>query len=439
MKRRNFIKSFGALGFLSLFAQNAFAKKLGEFDTLDAALKSLGFNPDVSGNAYFAAVGDPHLNCKKDENTVLFKKISDELKSMKTAPAFLAVLGDIISNGTKCFADISKNHKQALKEIDIFNECAEYLKPIPAKLVFGNHDTVSPDDFENEVFKKKMPKQKTYYAFDLGKLRCIVLNGHHCAILGKKQFEWLKGEIRQAGERNIAIFIHQPMGSIATESDASRELRGLLDSCKGDVKIICGHIHVNRQELLETPNGKKVAQFALEAPRHNKAPVYWLFCVEDGKIAKAVFRNKDGKFETFDFDLPAKKWETPFEGLGVKASFNPLSPEYSEISVKGWFNSAKCIYFYFYLKEIEFRLDLSKIGKYSQAILMAVNLDGKRGETQFNVSADGKDWFALKPAGREKQFYHVFNLPEKIKNSPVLHFKFATGNVGAIFGGVAVR
>lgn len=70
---------------------------------------------------------------------------------------------------------------------------------------------------------------------------------------------------------------------------------------------------------------------------------------------------------------------------------------------------------------------------------MAVNLDGKRGETQFNVSADGKDWFALKPAGREKQFYHVFNLPEKIKNSPVLHFKFATGNVGAIFGGVAVR
>ena len=102
MKRRNFIKSVGALGFLSLFAQNAFAKKLGEFDTLDAALKSLGFNPDVSGNAYFAAVGDPHFNCEKDENTVLFKKISDELKSMKTAPAFLAMLGDIISNGTKC-------------------------------------------------------------------------------------------------------------------------------------------------------------------------------------------------------------------------------------------------------------------------------------------------------------------------------------------------
>ena len=439
MRRRTFLGNvLTALGLCPFAARDAFAKKTGEFKTAFKAFSTAGFDPLSKDNAYFAVVGDPHFNADSGENTALFKKIADELKSMNPQPAFCLLAGDLISNGNACFASVSKNHKKAFAEIGILRECIDYLKPVEAQLVLGNHDTAAPGDFENVIFKKAMPGLKPYRSFWLGKLFCIVLNGGHTALLGEEQREWLKSELSSAGKSETAIFIHQPMGNIATEYEASRDLREILDARDAETKIICGHIHINRLTVLETPNGKKIPQLAAEAPRHNRAPVYWLFCVSDGKIKNAVFRNKGGSFEVFDFNLPPEKWKVPFEGINAKAAFNPLSKDYCEISVKGWFNAAKCIYFYFYLKEIEFKLDLRSIEEYSQVVLLASNIFGNRADSKFEVSSDGKQWSNLKPLNVDKN-YITLDLPIAVRNSKELFVKFSSGNVNASFGGVAVK
>ncbi len=436
MNRRDFIKdaSFIAGAFFLGFNE-LFAAKRGEFASASEAFKSLGV--DISSTPFFAAMGDPHFHADSDSNTVLFKQIADELKSLSERPAFLAMLGDLISNGTACFGDVSKNHKRAEREIEILKECVEYLKPIDAKLVLGNHDTVSPTDFENEVYKKCMPEFKSYYDFKFGGSTFIVLNGGHAMMLDKPQRDWLKAKISKLKKNTpLVVLVHQPFGSIATEYAASKDLRDILESYSGDVKIICGHIHSNAQVSLKTPSGKVVPQFTLEAPRKFKAPVYWLFAMKDGKISSAVFRNNKGKFEAYDFNCKPRDWQKPFESENVKAAFSPLSPEFEEVRVKGWFNGSKCIYFYFYLKEIEFALDLSKVGKYSRLILLASRLKGKKGETKFALSSDGKNWAEVKPI-REKSPYIEFEVPENLRRKK-LYVSISTGNVEANFGGIAV-
>ncbi len=436
MNRRDFIKDASLVaGAFFLGFNELIAAKRGEFLSVAEAFKSLKI--DISSTPYFAAMGDPHFHATQDSNTILFKQISDELKSLSPRPAFLAMLGDLISNGTACFADIAKNNKNAEREIEILKECVEYLKPIEAKLVLGNHDTVSPTDFENEVYKKCMPDFKSYYDFNFAGTTFIVLNGGHTMMLDEAQGDWLKEKISKLDKNTpLVILIHQPLGTLATEYSASKDLRDILESYSGDVKIICGHIHSNAQVSLKTPNGKIIPQFTLEAPRKFKAPVYWLFAMKDGKIEGAVFRNSKGKFEAYDFNCKAKDWQKPFESQNVKASFTPLSPEFEEVRVKGWFNASKCIYFYFYLKEIEFAIDLSKIGTYSRLILLASRLNGKKGETKFALSSNGKKWVEVNPI-KEKHPYIEFEVPENLRVKK-LYVSITASNVEANFGGVAV-
>lgn len=439
MDRRNFLRNAALLASANLFsATGLFAKKVGEFGGLGEAFARLGFSPDAKGSWYFAAMGDPHLHAQNPENTALFKRIADELKTLKPAPKFLAMLGDLISNGNSCFGSISTNHNMAIREIEILRECVDYLKPIEPKLVLGNHDTVAPDDFDNVLYKKHMPELAPYYFFEEGGMAFVVLNGGHTTLFDENQKKWFLERLAKLGGKNLTVFVHQPAGRVNTEYEASGFLRDALDSYKGNARIICGHIHYNKQWLFETPSGKNILQFSLEAPRKNKAPVYWLFCVKGGDICGAVFRNKDGKFEAFDFKFKPQKWEMPFESRGVKAWFNAMSPEFREERLKGWFNGSKCLYFYYYLKHLEFSLDLSKVGDCSKLVLLASRLSGKRGKAKFAVSADGSSWAPIEPAKTEPPYFE-FDLPENLRSAKRLYVSISTGDIEANFGGAGVK
>ena len=416
--------------------ENLFAKSNGIYDSAEMAFKALGIA--LKDGNYFAAMGDPHFHVERPWYNDLFDQLVDELKTYSPAPAFLAMMGDLISNGNKCAGDVCKNHSMAIKEFDLLKKGLERLKPIEPKLVLGNHDTISPTDFDNVLYKQYMPDVKTYYSFDFAGAHFIVLNGLHCGILDEAQSKWLKDDIAKLSGQDIVIFIHQPIGSVASEYKAGLEVRDIVDSYKGNVKILSGHTHKNSQMTLVSPNGNRATQFVLEAPRKNKAPVYWLFAVRDGKIAGAVFRNKDAKFEAYSFDGSDKKWNAPFENQGYKAVFSPLSPEYEERKVEGWFNQSKCIYYYYFLKHLEFGVDLSKVGEYSKLTLLGSRLRGEKAKTKFRLSLDGENWTDFEPT-KEDNFYYEFDLTVNFRNKKKLYVDLWTGHVGANFTCVAVK
>lgn len=418
------------------FVENIFAKNVGTFDNAEDAFKSLGIS--LKDGDYFAAMGDPHFNVERTWYNDLFNQVADELKTYSPAPAFLAMLGDLISNGNKCFGDVSKNHTMAIKEFEILKQGIERLKPIEPKLVLGNHDTISPTDFDNVLYKQYMPELKRYYSFDFAGVHFIVLNGLHCGMLDDTQSTWLKDDIAKLSGQDVVILIHQPLGSVASEFKAGLEVRDIVDSYKGNVKVLCGHTHSNSQATLTTPKGNKATQFVLEAPRKNKAPVYWLFAIRNKKLAGGVFRNKDGKFEAYNFSCVNRDWNKPFEKENMKAVYSPLSSEYEERKVEGWFNPSKCVYYYYFLKHLEFAIDLSKVGNYSKLTLLGSRLRGKKAKTAFKFSLDGENWTELEPT-KENNFYYEFDLTENFRNKKKLYVDLWTGHVGANFSCVGIK
>ena len=439
MDRRSFIKKASLFTAMNIFCvENIFAKNIGTFDSAELAFNAMGIS--LKDGNYFAGMGDPHFNIERTRTHYndLFNQVADELKTYSPAPAFLAMLGDLISNGNKCAGDVSKNHNMAIKELELLKAGIDRLKPIEPKLVFGNHDTIEPKDFDNVLYKKYMPELKSYYSFDFAGVHFITLNGLHCAMLDDAQLKWLKDDIAKLKGQDIVIFIHQPVGSVSSEYKAGLVIRDIVNSYKGDVKIIAGHTHTNAQMTLHTPSGKTASQFVLEAPRKNKAPVYWLFAVRDGKIAGAVFRNKDAKFEAYSFDGKKRDWLEPFEKQNYKAVFSPLSSEYEERKVEGWFNPSKCIYYYYFLKHLEVGVDLSKVGEYSKLTLLGSRLRGEKAKTKFRLSLDGENWTDFEPT-KEDNFYYEFDLTENFRNKKKLYVDLWTGHVGANFTCVAVK
>ena len=437
MDRRSFLKKASLFTAMNIFCvENIFAKNIGTFDSAELAFKALGIS--LKDGNYFAGMGDPHFHVERTHYNDLFNQVADELKTYSPAPAFLAMLGDLISNGNKCAGDVSKNHNMAIKELELLKAGINRLKPIEPKFVLGNHDTIEPKDFDNVLYKKYMPELKSYYSFDFAGVHFITLNGLHCAMLDDAQLEWLKGDIAKLKGQDIVIFIHQPVGSVSSEYKAGLVIRDIVNSYKGDVKIIAGHTHKNAQMTLHTPSGKTASQFVLEAPRKNKAPVYWLFAVRNNKIAGCVFRNKDAKFEAYSFDGKKRDWLEPFEKQNYKAVFSPLSPEYEERKVEGWFNPSKCIYYYYFLKHLEVGIDLSKVGKYSKLALLGSRLRGKKAKTKFRFSSDGENWTELEPT-KENNFYYEFDLPESLKNKKKIYVDLWTGHVASNFSCIAVK
>lgn len=437
MDRRSFLKRASLFTAMNIFCvNNIFAENVGTFDSAELAFKALKMS--LKDGNYFAGMGDPHFHIERTWYNDLFRQVADELKTYSPAPAFLVMLGDLISNGNKCAGDVSKNHNMAIKELELLKDGINYLKPIEPKFVLGNHDTISPEDFDNVLYKKYMPELQSYYSFDFAGVHFITLNGLHCGMLDDAQLKWVKGDIAKLNGQDVVIFIHQPLGSVASEYKSGLAIRDIVDSYKGDIKIISGHTHTNAQMTLNTPSGKSASQFVLEAPRKNKAPVYWLFAVRNNKIAGCVFRNKDAKFEAYSFDGVKRDWLEPFENQDYKAVFSPLSAEYEERKVEGWFNPSKCIYYYYFLKHIEFGVDLSKVGEYSKLTLLGSRLRGEKAKTKFALSSDGENWIQLEPT-KENNFYYEFDLPENLKNKKKIYVDLWTGHIGANFSCVAVK
>jgi Icc protein len=114
------------------------------------------------------------------------------------------------------------------------------------KVVLGNHDEAGEAlaHFRNS---KTEGNGELYYSNEDEVYKYIFLDSSASA-LSDAQFAWLEAET--ATQKKIIVFIHHPILGFATGMDIIYPLQGrekvnaLLQQCKGNVTVFCGHYHM---------------------------------------------------------------------------------------------------------------------------------------------------------------------------------------------------
>jgi hypothetical protein len=127
-------------------------------------------------------------------------------------------------------------------------------------------DSLSKKQFLDVVTNTKIPKEASYYSFDMKGLHLVVLDANYDKAgkdydhgnvrwtdtnIPKKQVDWLAKDLESTSKPVIA-FIHQPLEGKDKHSVANRaQVREVLQKSKKVLAVFQGHIHEGGHKQIE--------------------------------------------------------------------------------------------------------------------------------------------------------------------------------------------
>jgi 3',5'-cyclic AMP phosphodiesterase CpdA len=135
------------------------------------------------------------------------------------------------------------------------------LKQFSVNILLGNHDKF--EDVKKH-FNKSTDKNALYYKIEDAGYTYLFLDSATDEI-SNRQLQWLQMELKT--EKQIILFIHHPILSIATKADElyplknRNVLQSVLLNYKKKITIFCGHYHMNDEQ--EHYNIKQITTLSL--------------------------------------------------------------------------------------------------------------------------------------------------------------------------------
>ena len=220
-----------------------------------------------------------------EKETVLYTEAIRQINELK--PDFVVITGDFVNN--------SKN----IKQIEEFKRITSYLdESIPLYLSPGNHDLgQNPTKESFEFYFSNYGKGNDRFSFEYENSHFIGLNS---VIIKsgtnnkeeKKQYRWLKRELKKAKSSNVIIlFTHYPFFTKDFEENESFSNQSKKDRLKyftlfkeyGVDAVYAGHLHNNAQASY---NGiKMITTNAAGRPLGKAEPGYRLIEINDGVLS----------------------------------------------------------------------------------------------------------------------------------------------------------
>jgi hypothetical protein len=387
--------------------------------TLADAYHAAGFDPTATGCSVFVVQGDIHYPAGGETMPGMIA----QWNAMVPAPRFVVFVGDLICSGSVCFGakpDKRLNGK-AREEFALFKRDLQRLNPaIAVKLVPGNHDTY-PYEPDMGLFREAFPDREPYGSFDLDGIHFLLWNGQHWGCLDDKQMEFMRQDLRRVPhDRTIITFVHQPsLGSVVNERGIPKAVRELFAASTGQLWLVAGHVHQNGVSVFQLPK-TTIVQASVVNGNRVKGGGYWVYCLKDGAVAVRIFRQLDGHFVV---DRPpdraqARPLPQPFAGrndllwtllLGESTEDKPCF-----VSGKG----GDCKYYWFYLRELVYKLPLRKAGHKATSFAVLGRLDTPKGiePVSVAVSTDNRTWTNLTLPGPRSSVY-TFEIPVTMRQA----------------------
>ena len=227
---------------------------MGQAAALPFVLGSCSIPKSSKGNPTltFGIIADLHYADRDTWNTRWYRDSAGKLEECisvmnETHPAFLIELGDFIDKADK------ETETVYLRTINgVFKKFRGRRYH-----VLGNHDTAT---FSKQEFLELAGARKSYYYFDSGDYRFIVLDGNFKrdgsdynagnfdwreTYIPKLQQEWLTAALKDARNRQAIVFVHQNLNDETNDHGVKNapEVRRILESAENVSAVFQGHDH----------------------------------------------------------------------------------------------------------------------------------------------------------------------------------------------------
>ncbi len=404
------------------------------FPTLTDAFKALGFDPSAKENSFFVVTADLHYSSEDGEHTSMLT-IVDEVNKMHPSPAFFCVDGDMIRSASHSFGECAspEERKDAINEFKAFKADADLLnKKIQLVLAIGNHDT-NAKEIDPEIFWEVFPDFPPYQSFNLSGIHIIVLNGHSCGYIDKKQMEWLLKDISKISkDQTVIVFVHQPsISHITRERGIPEAISETFKNHRGLVWLIGGHEHANFEKIFQLQKTKLIEHGittgTFDMWGGPERPGYWIYCLQNGKVAGRIYRKLETgyRLEAQPNLSNAQKVHLPFDhikNIVWKGFAGAENEEKYLVHLKGGI----CHNWWSYVKELTYRLPLKETGNSCTKIAMLCDykkMDKIYNKGQYYLSSDQQNWREIKLENNEFETFS-FVIPQYLLQSKYLYFKF---------------
>ena len=412
--------------------------------TLEQAFAEAGFDCAAPGAATFVLTADTHYDAKEGRLAVA-RPVIDEINAMATPPAFFAIVGDLIVNGSVCFGQVPG---EAQKEIarDEFRALQKDLKSlrpeVTAHLVLGNHDTY-PYERGAELFRSVFSERAPYGSFDVAGLHVVVLNGGHSGVIGPEQARWLARDVAGTEpEREVVLLVHQPaLGNVVNERGIAPAVRKAFSGHRGRVHLVAGHAHRNASVVFRLPH-TTVTQHTITTCNGeiwgSERPGYWVYCVREGGVVARIFR-RFGKGYRLDRDPDlsrARDFREPFQDR-EDLPWRLLIGEDDDRKYLVTGQGGDCETYWFYVRTLVYRLPLTECGFEAANFAILASLRAGDKLARVDVSPDGEAWEGLTiPEARESVY--TFPIPESCRAARSLQVRISRDAMSPVVAGFAL-
>lgn len=419
MNRRQFVHSLlgaGTLaGGLSLVARRL-AELVYPYRTLEDALAAARFEPRDPESFTVVWAADVHYGIGDAEQ--ILPPLIREVNAMVPLPAFFGIAGDLILKGSLRYGQVPgrRQKQEAIDQFKLLRRHLEQVDPrIPVKLALGNHDTYAGEG-EPALFHAVFPEAPAYHAFAVKGVPFIFLNGGNSGRIDPAQLAWFQTQVRKnhSPGNTLVTVVHQPaLGKVVVERGIPAAIRAALADSRGELWMLCGHIHRNQDSCFRLPR-TVLTQAAITAGNPSTwgsgHPGYWIYGFRKGRVVTRIFRRRGFGFAIAPAPplQAARAIPLPFEGhdnILWKVLVGEGDKPYLVEAEAAW-----CENYWHYNHHLVYKFPLALAQGRARRFALLETASGKQPRKYF-ASADARAWEPIPTVDRDGS-YTSFPIPQ---------------------------
>ena len=296
--RRQFVRSVvggAAAGGLGRLPASVAAEREYPFSTLQEAERAPG---SIRASETFRVVWAADVHYGFGSGDKILPPLLREMHALEPRPAFFGIAGDLIQKASLHFGQVpdEKQKQEAVAEFRAFKEhLSQSIRaspciwpwaittPIPARA--SRRCSIKSFRIGRNITRSRSRESPSSSSTAAVVVCCR-----------RRRRAWFREQVRKHHRpgSTLVVVLHQPsLGFVVRERGVTAAVREALADCRGDLWMIAGHEHHNKDDCFRLPHAV-ITQAAITAGNPSafgtERPGYWIYGFTKGKVTARIFR-----------------------------------------------------------------------------------------------------------------------------------------------------